>query len=803
MTQKIDNIDIQPIIDALKNSVPPHRWGSHLKKLDLFLSVVEEHNLTELETKKLSSKVLQAAQTDKAAEKDTLSDYINVLKEAGLRIYKNKKSIELEKLLKQKITNRMEVKFTNFDNIERILEVLNTKEKLFEENSIWATNIEQLRKLVKEEQQNILFGGFTIKTVNIGVVGDIQIQDFATRKEIYSFWEEIEEKNNIVEKLETLEAAYNRWKKYPINKGKIERVGPLFEKVIGFKNKPLSYIGEYVGTSVANDSKETIFLKLVTDYEMALNISERNADIKEEQGERNTDYMTSHQELLREAAKHGDTYGSMIPSKLQENTNEDAGQHYDEYRAPDFLVDPLLAHYMNQGGNLGNINTKMHDELKEIIDSWDGEQEPIFLEVNAALKRKIHDLGDTRSVDPPYHLPYYFNVDRDTSEEKANSSFSMTDTYDTVDAKELVRSNRDIIDFFDAVEKLVMKESHLFPTKSHIAGLKTKPSKQDAKDDVSQSARVSVGQEGKRGKPRTFSKKPTTKMETAVKELLESVYLYYFEPHHTAMKAIIYPAFMSHPLHRTIQVEAPRFSLSFVGTQAYTEMINTKKIPSAGIWNDIYYFLHECITVGPKEINNSFVQRGRAAAFALTKIFGKAYKEKNRNHMGAIIHDLIVRMLYDDSKEAHLLNISLYGVSITERNKRFESQNKTEFPLFVLPAFIEENKGLLQNNQTKDVLTKLRKLFRGFKWQSVVLSKLLLAHDSIRKMKGEDIIMGHRPITIEHTEEVINKIYDEFNIDLAHLEIEQIVNEVDSFNNIAKSYGINSEIVYQIKAQFR
>ena len=46
-------------------------------------------------------------------------------------------------------------------------------------------------------------------------------------------------------------------------------------------------------------------------------------------------------------------------------------------------------------------------------------------------------------------------------------------------------------------------------------------------------------------------------------------------------------------------------------------------------------------------------------------------------------------------------------------------------------------------------------------------------------------------------------MYIEENLDLSHLEVQNIVKEVDSYDNISKEYGISKDQVYLIKSHFR
>ena len=52
-------------------------------------------------------------------------------------------------------------------------------------------------------------------------------------------------------------------------------------------------------------------------------------------------------------------------------------------------------------------------------------------------------------------------------------------------------------------------------------------------------------------------------------------------------------------------------------------------------------------------------------------------------------------------------------------------------------------------------------------------------------------------------ENMITKMETQFNIDMSANEIIGVVKAVDSFEGIAKEYGIDAEHVYILKANFR
>jgi len=81
---------------------------------------------------------------------------------------------------------------------------------------------------------------------------------------------------------------------------------------------------------------------------------------------------------------------------------------------------------------------------------------------------------------------------------------------------------------------------------------------------------------------------------------------------------------------------------------------------------------------------------------------------------------------------------------------------------------------------------------------------LLQAHDHIRVLKGQEIhfdVLDYNDI--DDMEYFITKMNKERNIDLSSMEVYNIVKELDSFQNISNEYGISTEDVYLIKANFR
>ena len=145
--------------------------------------------------------------------------------------------------------------------------------------------------------------------------------------------------------------------------------------------------------------------------------------------------------------------------------------------------------------------------------------------------------------------------------------------------------------------------------------------------------------------------------------------------------------------------------------------------------------------------------------------------------------------------------------SIRERAKQFEEDYAGDkaFTIFALPQYLEQHQSILtRKDSIKKEYRKLVALLNEIEDDiPVILKRLIEAHDAIRKQLGKEVSYGFMPMTFDSYDMVISKMEKEENIDLSHLEVENIVKAVDSHNNISKEFGITEDQVYLIKSSFR
>ena len=155
--------------------------------------------------------------------------------------------------------------------------------------------------------------------------------------------------------------------------------------------------------------------------------------------------------------------------------------------------------------------------------------------------------------------------------------------------------------------------------------------------------------------------------------------------------------------------------------------------------------------------------------------------ETLRDFMGEDVKEAFVKNRVDDPEEIQVLQVLTNAL----REKK--------------ETVIEEGGGTIKETTYDTLMSELDRVAK-----SEIYSKLLEAHDSLRILKGKEIHYARRnENNFDHVEDMLVKMQREHNLDMSAGELVSIINEIDSFDNISKAHGINSEHVYLIKANFR
>lgn len=121
-----------------------------------------------------------------------------------------------------------------------------------------------------------------------------------------------------------------------------------------------------------------------------------------------------------------------------------------------------------------------------------------------------------------------------------------------------------------------------------------------------------------------------------------------------------------------------------------------------------------------------------------------------------------------------------------------------------LKDFIETNKELISTKTSKGLLTQVINEFSYLQKSRKLENKILDAHDSFRILKGFPIYYGRGSLDCIHDISfMIDKIQEDMGLHVVATDIVKMVEEVDSFANIATEVGLSEEVVYFTKAHFR
>ena len=277
---------------------------------------------------------------------------------------------------------------------------------------------------------------------------------------------------------------------------------------------------------------------------------------------------------------------------------------------------------------------------------------------------------------------------------------------------------------------------------------------------------------------------------------------YFISPLQSGLLVVSAPAFMNGVGSRGIDAWAKEIGLENVFGTSWEKMARgSAKEISAGALEDIADFLsyREDKQV---EIDNSLFTAGTKALNALVQIFGNEAKEDIANELGMIIFVLMNEV--DEFARFKKRFPRRSSKTIEDRVQAYMNSVGKRRYLVALVNYLEVNQGILSENDKKKIHYDKIMNFFAQKQQDIPfqVKKLLKAHDIIRKQLGKKVVYGFLNLE-KNFDSFLDKMYHEERVDLSHLEVESIVKSDDSHSNLSKEYGISTEQVYLIKANFR
>jgi len=702
----------------------------------------------------------------------------------------------------------------DFDNLESV-DVSRLKE--IKRKSDKKGHIQIIINAIKRKDKisTKKFTGFGIDSDEL--IAGFNLTKSNEREAIYKFWENISEKEE--EFTEELDSFIDELKKLPkeIKSKEIESFIQKYEN----KSKDLFYLSEFPSQLERIPEPLGILINIIAFKEKFY--QEVEISFEQDDSDELQDFMSDFAAYVPSDERGGGggtkaSFDVYKPNLLEELNSNLTGELKDIEEDLD-TIDPLLLYDMVVNGTIALVKREIaefNEELDEFIDSDSFDYISGLLgEVSYAgnviseddfeeLQDLVDALEDTFAIEgSSFILPVFMLYDEKFQKAYEGKEIEYRKEIEMKNPKEI---DDKIQEFLKDVTSLVDIDFQ-FAIKEGKAARKTLGYEPDrtvaswARDRD----RVTIDRLERSQTSTLRGRRVETRIEEDLKEIMSPFLIaiseYYYKPFFRNRDIGMKPKYLSNNTGRGIVLLANELKVDTILGSSYKRLLRTQKgrreLSATDVFGKIRRFLQ--LTRNPSNLED-LVDKGEGAAYALSKIFPKT-EERNRNHIAKIISSLADKMKTKDTVNKKTIN----NKTIKERAKEYDKQvsQGLEMPLFALPYWITVNKRSFSSKKHQEEFSKLENFFNRGQNVPLVLTKMLLAHDEIRKMLGKDVVYGFYNLEYNDIDEFILKIHDENELDLSHMEVTDIVKSYDSHENISKEYGISSDEVYLIKANFR
>lgn len=475
-------------------------------------------------------------------------------------------------------------------------------------------------------------------------------------------------------------------------------------------------------------------------------------------------------------------------------------------------ADPLFVYKFRQGDNLLSVTERGEDDLRTIIseakDAIEDEDFKISFDLEVNLEDWLDDIEDSYVLDNniDFYLPAYVMDNMEFSEIYTQNTFT------SYSGGKVVPSNvlNNIEDFFEEIQKLLSLGEITVPSKPQTVrgekrgtdiGQTFRNVKGSRLSEALPSRYVEV--RGRKGELRDEFN--PAKMNDALKgslvKMMESANEYFFKPSYSGRVVVSSPDFASSIGSLIFQILSLDLGLNTVMGAAYSKLTrgSSKTIKTDDLRN-IADFL-ENMYASTIKIDTTLITEAKLASRSLTQLMGN--KDNNDNYFSAMLYYFM-----NEIDDKQMENKKFNGKTIKERADEYEEDYKRGevYPIFALPYFLNANQGLITQGDSakKEQYNRIKSIYSRVQPDLPLIMKMMLkAHDTARKQLGKEVVYGYLSFDENGFDTIINKMYVEQNVDLSYLEVENIIKDENSHENISKEYGISSDQVYIIKGHFR
>ena len=480
-------------------------------------------------------------------------------------------------------------------------------------------------------------------------------------------------------------------------------------------------------------------------------------------------------------------------------------------------VDPLLSFELIREKKLLALDEVSENYLRETIEAYRDEE--VDIDLKTSLNQLFSEVRDTLIMEKDkFILPISVLENADFRKfvrtDKLKSANKKIDFYETIkglgEEGADVKRPRPVIetlnDFFDELHTAISDRRFGFAGGVRATGRGgtlggAMPPRTDARNTPIQR----LIEEPKRQVPvnvqsRGKMKQASKEFLEAIKEMLEAFDDYYVSPLYAGKLPIELPSYATSSGARALTTYLRQMGGVTVKGSLYEKLSSRGRASvSATTLKDIADFFIKFRSPNVK-VNETLITEAMECSDGLTALFNN--REENRNYCAAVLMHFM-----EETDDFEMQGKDFFGRTIKSRSKDFEKSYEANKPIpaFALPYFLDQHQSLLTKTSAKR--KQYNRLFSIVQQVEddlpIHLRKLLKAHDEIRKALGKEVIYGFLPRNFDGYETLVDKMYKDEQIDLSHLEVDNIVKSEDAHSSISKEYGITQEQVYLIKANFR
>lgn len=539
----------------------------------------------------------------------------------------------------------------------------------------------------------------------------------------------------------------------------------------------------------------------------------KTSEAYEEDIDTSTDVSWQENYMATQTAQSAPSAGELNPAVGEEDDENVARLNQMAERVQGEIdTDPLLAYEVMKGTKLLALEKEAEEVLRESIETI--RQGKGYIDFQTYMDNLLEELDDSIVLDrDSYCLPISLVSDKIFFDlvkgKKIETGF---DGEGEPVKQELIKMTTDDLDElfdnlheaftdkkfgFENAVRTTTSRARTMVTTQRDAGQGSKRREPRIETIIGESQRMRPINPVTRGRMKAI----TARLEDEFTAFFKAFNDYYVNPLYQGKTPVTMPSFTTGAGYRALTVFAKDMGVNTVlGSAMETLAREGRTMIKADVLLRLNDFL-ETLAKPKINVNVELIRKASAASEALSEIFGN--DEDNYNYFSAVVvHYAELTGDFDD------VNSERIGrKSIRERAKQFEEDYAGDkaFTIFALPQYLEQHQSILtRKDSIKKEYRKLVALLNEIEDDiPVILKRLIEAHDAIRKQLGKEVSYGFMPMTFDSYDMVISKMEKEENIDLSHLEVENIVKAVDSHNNISKEFGITEDQVYLIKSSFR